>query len=153
VLGDSVQLQQVILALGLNAFDASATLPDGERRVRISTVDVPDGVRLTVRDFGVGIEPGALPRVFDSFFTTKRRGTGLGLAIARTIVERMAARSALKIGSRAPSSVSALRMHRPKRSPDGRPLPDRRRRSSTSSTTTNRFAMLCSACSSRGGTR
>jgi len=87
VLGDPVQLQQVIIAIGLNAFDASATLPDGQRRIRIATADTPDGVRLTVRDFGVGIAKEDLSHVFDSFFTTKRSGMGLGLAIARTIVD------------------------------------------------------------------
>jgi signal transduction histidine kinase len=87
VRGDPVQLQQVIIALGLNAFDASATMPDGERRVRIRTLDMPDGVQVSVRDFGVGITPADLPRVFDSFFTTKRQGMGLGLSIARTIIE------------------------------------------------------------------
>jgi signal transduction histidine kinase len=45
------------------------------------------GVILTVRDDGVGIEPGALGRVFEPYFTTRRAGTGLGLAIARNIVE------------------------------------------------------------------
>ncbi len=87
VLGDPVQIQQVIINLCLNAFDASENVPQDRRRVRIETSDTPSGVQLSVRDFGTGITEADLPRVFDSFFSTKRGGMGLGLAIARTIVE------------------------------------------------------------------
>jgi signal transduction histidine kinase len=87
VTGDPVQIQQVIINLMLNAFDASAEVPEDARRVRIETRDIADGVQVLVRDFGVGIAPTDLPRVFDSFFSTKRSGMGLGLAIARSIVE------------------------------------------------------------------
>jgi len=87
VRGDPVQLQQVIIALALNAFDASAGLPDSDRRVHVSTGDLADEVELKVRDFGAGIAAADLPHVFDSFFTTKRQGMGLGLSIARSIVE------------------------------------------------------------------
>jgi signal transduction histidine kinase len=87
VTGDPVQFQQVMINLIINAFDASAVRPAGERRVLISTVDAPDGVRILIRDFGQGIAPGDLPRLFDSFFTTKSGGMGLGLSIARSIVE------------------------------------------------------------------
>lgn len=87
VVGDPVQFQQVIINLILNAFDASAGLPAGERRVQISTTDTPAGVQLRVRDFGQGIAAADLPRLFDSFFTTKQAGMGLGLSIARSIVE------------------------------------------------------------------
>ena len=85
LLGDPVQIQQVIINLCLNAFDASDPLPQDRRRVRLETADTPAGVQLGVRDFGAGIGEVDLPRVFDSFFSTKRGGMGLGLAIARTI--------------------------------------------------------------------
>lgn len=87
VLGDPVQVQQVIINLCLNAFDASEALPADRRRVRLETADTPAGVQLGVRDLGAGIGQADLPRLFDSFFTTKRGGMGLGLAIARTIVQ------------------------------------------------------------------
>ncbi len=87
VLGDVVQIQQVIINLMLNAFDASAEVPKDARRVVVETRDTANGVQLSVRDFGVGIAAADLPRVFDSFFSTKRSGMGLGLAIARSIVE------------------------------------------------------------------
>jgi signal transduction histidine kinase len=87
VIGDPIQIQQVIINLILNAFDASAELPDDARRVRIETSEAPGGVQVSVRDFGAGIDPADLPRVFDSFFSTKRSGMGLGLSIARSIVE------------------------------------------------------------------
>jgi signal transduction histidine kinase len=87
VLGDPVQIQQVIINLMLNAFDASAGAPEEARRVRIETVDTPAGVQLGVRDFGSGIASADLPRIFDSFYSTKQGGMGLGLAITRSIVE------------------------------------------------------------------
>jgi signal transduction histidine kinase len=87
VLGDVVQIQQVIINLMLNAFDASAGVPKDACRVVVETRDTANGVQVSVRDFGVGIAAADLPRVFDSFFSTKRNGMGLGLAIARSIVE------------------------------------------------------------------
>jgi signal transduction histidine kinase len=87
VTGDPVQVQQVIINLMLNAFDASAELAEERRRVRVETRDTANGVQVGVRDFGIGIPLADLPRVFDSFFSTKRSGMGLGLAIARSIVE------------------------------------------------------------------
>jgi signal transduction histidine kinase len=87
VLGDPVQIQQAVINLLLNAFDASAQVPPPARRVRVETRDTAAGVQLGVRDFGAGIAPADLARVFDPFFSTKRDGMGLGLAITRSIVE------------------------------------------------------------------
>jgi C4-dicarboxylate-specific signal transduction histidine kinase len=92
VLGDQVQLQQVLLNLLLNAVDACRDFPGTERRrVRVRTVtEVEHGVLwvvVAVRDAGRGIEPEARGRLFDPFFSTKPAGLGMGLSISRSIVE------------------------------------------------------------------
>jgi signal transduction histidine kinase len=87
LIGDPVQIQQVVINLVLNALDASGDLPQERRRVRVETADVQEGVQLLVRDFGHGIAAADLPRLFESFFSTKSGGMGLGLSIARSIVE------------------------------------------------------------------
>jgi two-component system sensor kinase FixL len=88
VLGDRVQLQQVMLNLLVNAMEA---IGDGqaERVVRVSCdrTDVRE-VRVCVRDTGVGLTEGAEYHAFDPFFTTKAQGMGVGLSIARSIIER-----------------------------------------------------------------
>ena len=87
VVGDRVQLQQVLLNLLLNAVDALDDLPRERRNVIVTTRQIGDGdVELRVRDTGDGIPPGMGNRVFEPFVTTKRKGTGLGLAIVRAIV-------------------------------------------------------------------
>jgi len=89
VTGDRVQLQQVILNLLRNAADAMRSVEDRPRRLVIRTQRDEDGcVRLTVTDAGAGIEPQALDRLFDAFYTTKSDGMGIGLSISRSIIER-----------------------------------------------------------------
>jgi signal transduction histidine kinase len=75
--------------LVLNAMDAVADAPEERRSVVVSTEAVENGndILITVRDRGRGIDPAQLPKLFDSFFTTKRGGMGLGLSIVRTIVQ------------------------------------------------------------------
>jgi PAS domain S-box-containing protein len=87
VSGDPVQLQQVLLNLAVNALDAMGDTPAGLRRVRIRTYAKEDSVILEVRDSGHGIDPEVLPRLFQSFVTTRRDGLGLGLSLSRSIVE------------------------------------------------------------------
>jgi len=88
VTGDRVQLQQVILNLLLNASEAMRCVDDRPRRLVIKTErDEGDGVRLSVRDAGVGFEPQTLQRLFDAFYTTKSSGMGIGLSVSRSIVE------------------------------------------------------------------
>ena len=86
--GDPVQIQQVLVNLVSNAFDAMRQTPPDRRKVEISTAGNGDGeVRLSVRDHGTGIRTEVHERLFDQFFTTKEQGLGMGLAIVRSIVE------------------------------------------------------------------
>ena len=86
--GDSIQIQQVLVNLVTNAFDAMRQTPPNQRKVEISTAGDGDGkVHLSVRDHGTGIRTEAHDRLFDQFFTTKEHGLGMGLAIVRSIVE------------------------------------------------------------------
>ena len=86
--GDPVQLQQVLLNLAINAFDAMRDTPASKRKVVITTQSNGDGtVRTSVRDYGVGISEEMQDRLFDPFFSTKTEGLGMGLAIVRSIVE------------------------------------------------------------------
>jgi len=86
--GDPVQLQQVLLNLTINAFDAMRDTPASKRKVVIATQSNSDGtVRTSVRDYGVGISEEMQDRLFDPFFSTKTEGLGMGLAIVRSIVE------------------------------------------------------------------
>ncbi len=87
VVGDPVQLQQVLINLILNAMEAIADMPPGRRSVMVDAALDGDSVRVSVRDRGQGIAADNLPKIFESFFSTKQRGMGLGLSIARTIVE------------------------------------------------------------------
>jgi PAS domain S-box-containing protein len=86
--GDRVQLQQVILNLIINAFEAMSGISEGVRELLISTRKAePDGVLVAVRDSGPGLAPATLERLFESFYTTKPGGLGLGLSICRSIIE------------------------------------------------------------------
>jgi PAS domain S-box-containing protein len=88
VVGDRVQLQQVVLNLVMNAIEAIAPVTDRPRTLVIrSERDGDDVVRVAVHDTGVGIRAGDLDRVFNAFFTTKPSGMGMGLSISRSIIE------------------------------------------------------------------
>jgi len=88
VSGDRVQLQQVILNLLRNASEAMSGVDDRPRQLVIKTErDDGNGVRLSVRDAGIGFEPGSTERIFDAFYTTKNTGMGIGLSVSRSIVE------------------------------------------------------------------
>jgi PAS domain S-box-containing protein len=86
VLGDRVQLQQVLLNLILNAVEAMSLVEEGVRELLISTEQDQAGILVAVRDSGPGIDPANLGRVFDAFYTTKSSGTGMGLSICRSII-------------------------------------------------------------------
>jgi signal transduction histidine kinase len=88
VLGDRVQLEQVLLNLILNGMDATIGVADRPREVRVgSFVREPGWVEITVRDTGVGFAPDEQERLFEPFYSTKAEGMGLGLSITRTIVD------------------------------------------------------------------
>jgi C4-dicarboxylate-specific signal transduction histidine kinase len=88
VLGDRVQLQQVLLNLILNAVEAMSAVDGGVRELLISTEHCgADRVLVAVRDSGPGIDPEGRERVFDAFYSTKSSGVGMGLSICRSIIE------------------------------------------------------------------
>ncbi len=87
VMGDRVQLQQVILNLVRNASDAMADVNDRPRRLLVRTQTEGDDVHVFVQDSGVGFDPETADRLFESFFTTKQEGMGVGLSLSRSIVE------------------------------------------------------------------
>ena len=85
IMGNRVQLQQVLVNLVLNAIDAMRNR-EGEHRLAFRTRAVGDGVEVTIRDTGPGLESGQEARIFEPFVTTKSSGMGVGLAISRTLV-------------------------------------------------------------------
>jgi signal transduction histidine kinase len=87
VLGDRVQLQQVILNLITNAIDAMGSVTERQRVLRVKSETKESGVVITVEDSGTGIDPKITGRIFDAFYTTKSHGMGVGLAICRSIIE------------------------------------------------------------------
>jgi two-component system NtrC family sensor kinase len=86
--GDAGQLEQLLLALVMNAIDAMPH--DGNLQIATRPADNEAGIVICVADDGTGIDPELLPRLFDPFVTTKEegKGVGLGLAISRSVVER-----------------------------------------------------------------
>src|SRR5437660_6898246 len=91
VLGDRVQLLQVLLNLVVNGMDAMSTVDEPERRLDIlGRPDTRDGgpaARISVQDRGVGLDAGRMDRLFEAFYTTKPHGMGMGLAICRSIID------------------------------------------------------------------
>jgi PAS domain S-box-containing protein len=121
VTGDRVQLQQVILNLIRNASDAMSDVDDRPRQLLIRTErDEDDRVRLTVQDAGVGFDPRAADRLFESFYTTKNDGMGIGLSVSRSIIESHHGRlwATLNNGPGAAFSFSIPR------TPEGKPRAD-----------------------------
>ena len=124
VLGDKIQLQQVILNLVINAIEAMNGMAEGTRELQVSSQritgtrsdpgkeTVPAGevnergqsfVLIAVRDSGPGLDPAQLEQVFETFYTTKSLGMGMGLAISRSIIE--AHRGRLWVGSNTPKGA------------------------------------------------
>ena len=88
ILGDRIQLQQVILNLMINAIEAMSGISDAPRELIVgSAKDASPRVLVAVRDSGPGLNPASVDRLFHAFYTTKPQGMGMGLAISRSIVE------------------------------------------------------------------
>ena len=88
ILGDRIQVQQVLLNLLMNAIEALSGVGEGPRELWVSSELVAaTEVVIAVRDSGPGLDPQSLDRLFDAFYTTKPHGLGLGLAISRRIIE------------------------------------------------------------------
>jgi C4-dicarboxylate-specific signal transduction histidine kinase len=92
VMGESIQLQQVVLNLVLNAADSCREVAAGRRaidvRTAVTTTHGRPAVLTTVEDSGVGFQGVDPARLFETFYTTKSTGLGMGLSISRTIIER-----------------------------------------------------------------
>ena len=88
VLGDRVQLQQVILNLMMNGMEAMSSVTDRPRELLIKTgKDDSAHVLTSLTDSGIGLDPEHAERLFEAFFTTKTEGMGMGLSISRSIIE------------------------------------------------------------------
>ncbi|WP_438397386.1 ATP-binding protein [Caballeronia sp. DA-9] len=87
VMGDRVQLQQLLINIIINGLQSMAAVPDKHRLTLSSLTDVDGNVVFAVSDNGPGISDANLPRLFDAFFTTRSTGMGMGLAICSSIIE------------------------------------------------------------------
>jgi signal transduction histidine kinase len=88
ILGDRVQLQQVIINLAMNGMEAMQSVTDRPRELVIrSRQELAQEVIVSVTDCGVGISAEYAERLFNPFFTTKSSGMGMGLSICRSIME------------------------------------------------------------------
>ena len=88
ILGDRIQLQQVILNLIMNAVEAMSEVSEGSRELLISTSEAESGrVLIAVSDSGPGLPQANLDRLFEAFYTTKASGLGMGLSICRSIIQ------------------------------------------------------------------
>ncbi len=110
---DALQIQQVLLNLLKNGYDAARSLPPELRRMELRLAAAGDDIRITVRDFGIGLHEQARGRLFEPFFTTKPEGLGLGLSICKTIVEAHGGRLAAEAPAQGPGMefILTLRDH------------------------------------------
>lgn len=88
IIGDSVQIQQVLLNLVMNAVEAMAESKDRASIITLTTRNTDGKVSVEIADTGSGIDAGLTERIFDSFYSTKAQGMGMGLTISASIIER-----------------------------------------------------------------
>jgi signal transduction histidine kinase len=86
--GDSLKFHQVVVNLLSNAIDACQKIELPHKEIRIHLKDGNNLIHFSIQDCGEGIAPEVLPKIFDSFFTTKSTGTGIGLSTTKEIVEK-----------------------------------------------------------------
>ena len=87
VLGDRVQLQQVLINLAMNGIDSMRTIVGRPRELVFKSTKCANGVLVQVQDSGTGLNADAIDRIFEPFFSTKSQGIGMGLSISRSIIE------------------------------------------------------------------
>jgi C4-dicarboxylate-specific signal transduction histidine kinase len=88
VLGDSIQLQQVIVNLLMNGIEAMSGVTDRPRTLRVRSESQKNGqIQVSVQDWGIGLSADVMGHLFEPFFTTRQKGMGMGLPISRSIVE------------------------------------------------------------------
>jgi two-component system sensor kinase FixL len=87
VIGDRVQLQQVIINLVVNGIEAMAAITDRRRELKVRTAVDGNNVLVAMEDNGIGVESETIDRLFGPFYTTKPKGLGMGLSICRSIIE------------------------------------------------------------------
>ena len=105
VLGDRVQLQQVLLNLIMNGVEAMSGVTERARELMVSSSFAdPGSVLVSIEDTGPGLDPAVAQRIFEPFFTTKPEGLGMGLSICRSIVE--AHRGRLWASPRSPNGAA-----------------------------------------------
>jgi signal transduction histidine kinase len=86
ILGNEIELQQVVMNLINNGIQALSVVDVASRVLLITTIFAGDCVEMSICDHGVGLDESAITNIFEPFYTTKRGGMGMGLAISRTIV-------------------------------------------------------------------
>jgi PAS domain S-box-containing protein len=116
VLGDRIQLQQVLLNLMINSIEAMQPITDRKRELVIrSEQDETQQVRVTVMDCGIGLSTESAHRIFDAFVTTKTSGMGMGLSICRSIIQAHGGRIWASPNEPHGAAVQfTLPLHRPK---------------------------------------
>lgn len=108
ILADRLQIQQVVVNLLRNAYEASADVPRGDRVVTVRARRGGDAVEISFEDRGPGIPGEQRERIFEPFYTTKRDGLGMGLAISRSIVEAHGGRLEVAPGAGRGAVVTAF---------------------------------------------